>query len=314
MNVECLSKPESKSLPTKPSTEPTSPLSWPLCHFHSLPSWLQHNEYLISGHRPPLPSYKECIRSIFRLHTETINIWSHFIGFAIFASLTVRFMLYAPNHFAATDRLVLETFLFAATFCFAFSTAYHTFSCHSPNASDLFCKLDYCGIVLLIAGSLLPYVYYGFYCENMPKLAYLVLIGTLCILTLTVSLSDQFGTSEAAPFRAKIFTSFGMTVLFPSIHVIVNGSVITDAILWEGFLNICSTGAIYFTGALVYALKVPERFFPGKCDLWFHSHQLFHILVVCAAVTNYQGLSDMAWYRASRPICSADLYGSQILF
>jgi len=33
-------------------------------------------------------------------------------------------------------------------------------------------------------------------------------------------------------------------------------------------------GALYLTGALLYATRTPERFFPGKCDIWFQSHQV----------------------------------------
>ncbi|CAF1485526.1 unnamed protein product, partial [Didymodactylos carnosus] len=36
-----------------------------------LPHWLLDNEFLISGHRPPMPSVKQCFASIFHLHTET---------------------------------------------------------------------------------------------------------------------------------------------------------------------------------------------------------------------------------------------------
>ena len=27
-------------------------------------------------------------------------------------------------------------------------------------------------------------------------------------------------------------------------------------------------GALYIIGALMYAFRVPERFFPGKCNFW----------------------------------------------
>ena len=46
----------------------------------SQPNWLQDNEYLIMGHRSEMPSLKECFKSVFKLHSETGNIWSHFIG------------------------------------------------------------------------------------------------------------------------------------------------------------------------------------------------------------------------------------------
>lgn len=53
---------------------------WKQCHFRNLPRWLQDNDFLHAGHRPPLPSFKVCFKSIFRIHTETGNIWTHLIG------------------------------------------------------------------------------------------------------------------------------------------------------------------------------------------------------------------------------------------
>ena len=34
-------------------------------------------------------------------------------------------------------------------------------------------------------------------------------------------------------------------------------------------------GALYITGALFYAFRIPERFFPGKVDIWVGGHH-FH--------------------------------------
>ncbi|KAJ3115070.1 hypothetical protein HDU96_001234 [Phlyctochytrium bullatum] len=40
----------------------------------------------------------------------------------------------------------------------------------------------------------------------------------------------------------------------------------------------------YLVGAFIYVEKYPERLFPGKFDLFFHSHQIWHVLCVVAAV------------------------------
>jgi len=60
-------------------------------HSH-LPHWLVDNEYLISGHRPPMPSVKQCFASIFRLHTETVNIWTHLLGTLVFIIIATYFL------------------------------------------------------------------------------------------------------------------------------------------------------------------------------------------------------------------------------
>lgn len=54
--------------------------AWELMHHHHLPKWLKDNDFLIKGHRPQLNSFWECFKSIFRIHTETGNIWTHLLG------------------------------------------------------------------------------------------------------------------------------------------------------------------------------------------------------------------------------------------
>ena len=60
--------------------------SWKVIHFSHLPQWLQDNDFLHFGHRPPLPT-GECFKSIIRIHTETGNIWTHLLG-SIICTLT----------------------------------------------------------------------------------------------------------------------------------------------------------------------------------------------------------------------------------
>ncbi len=55
-------------------------VGWRGVHYTHLPNWLRDNDYLHWGHRPQLPSFRECFGSIFRIHTETGNIWTHLLG------------------------------------------------------------------------------------------------------------------------------------------------------------------------------------------------------------------------------------------
>ncbi|XP_051789560.1 uncharacterized protein LOC114660033 [Erpetoichthys calabaricus] len=52
---------------------------WKVIPFEMLPSWVKDNNFLHNGHRPPMPSFQACFRSIFLIHTETVNIWTHLI-------------------------------------------------------------------------------------------------------------------------------------------------------------------------------------------------------------------------------------------
>lgn len=64
-----------------------------------------------------------------------------------------------------------------------------------------------------------------------------------------------------------MFIAFGLSGGIPAIHYAIQ----------EGWMNAVSgaslgwlilMGALYIFGALLYAGRIPERYFPGKCDIW----------------------------------------------
>jgi len=61
-----------------------------------LPEWLGDNHFLLQKHRPPANSIRECLISVASIHSETVNIWTHFIGAL---SVAVTFTLFLiDNH------------------------------------------------------------------------------------------------------------------------------------------------------------------------------------------------------------------------
>ena len=67
-----------------------------------------------------------------------------------------------------------------------------------------------------------------------------------------------------------------MSGIAPATHYgIVNGwqkSIDEAALGWLVLM-----GILYITGALLYAMRIPERFFPGKVDIWV-SHAILNQL------------------------------------
>ncbi|KAH8417854.1 hypothetical protein KR222_007329 [Zaprionus bogoriensis] len=280
--------------------------SWKVCHYRNLPKWLQDNDFLHRGHRPPLPSFRACFKSIFRVHTETGNIWTHLLGCIAFIGVALYFVSRPTVEIQFQEKLVFGAFFMGAIICLGFSFAFHTLSCHSVEIGRLFSKLDYCGIALLIMGSFVPWLYYGFYCHYQPKVIYLSVVCVLGCLSIIVSLWDKFSEPGLRPLRAGVFMSFGLSGVIPAVHYsIMEGwfSQISRASL--GWLILM--GLLYILGALLYALRVPERWFPGKFDIWFQSHQIFHVLVIAAAFVHYHGISEMAMYRVTVGECTVPI-------
>ncbi|XP_029455761.1 adiponectin receptor protein 2 isoform X2 [Rhinatrema bivittatum] len=177
---------------------------WRVIPHDVLPDWLKDNDYLVHGHRPPMPSFRACFKSIFRIHTETGNIWSHLLGCVFFLCLGI-FYMFRPNiSFVAPvqEKVVIGLFFLGAILCLSFSWLFHTVYCHSEGVSRVFSKLDYSGIALLTMGSFVPWLYYSFYCNPQPCFIYLIVVCVLGIAAITVSQWDLFATPQYRGVRA----------------------------------------------------------------------------------------------------------------
>ncbi|KAK6044747.1 hypothetical protein COOONC_17748 [Cooperia oncophora] len=74
------------------------------------------NEYVIRHYRPTNMSNKMCAKSIFHWTNETINIWSHLLGFIYFTYCQYEMNAYRiplmGGHFQ--DHLVISLSIFGA--------------------------------------------------------------------------------------------------------------------------------------------------------------------------------------------------------
>jgi adiponectin receptor len=143
-------------------------LSW-----HEIPSWLQDNHYILSNYRGPSHSLRKSFSSLFYLHTEFVNIYTHlvgalvlaFIGFPVCRSISLRY-----ESFSWKDSLAFGIWFLCAILCLGMSATYHTNCNHSAGYNAFSQKLDHPGITIPTSGSFLSMIYYGWYFE--PQLAY----------------------------------------------------------------------------------------------------------------------------------------------
>lgn len=151
-----------------------------LLHFHELAPWQQDNQHILTAYRPLSYSYRHSILSIPNLHNQTINIWTHLLGLLLFTYLAHHlWSALAPLYATATheDVVVFACFFAGAFTCLSCSSAYHTFINHSEPIYERWLLLDFLGILCLIAGSWVPGVYYGFYCQKSDAKFYLTLVS-----------------------------------------------------------------------------------------------------------------------------------------
>ena len=283
--------------------------AWSAISFDSLPHWLKDNEFLRHHHRPPMNSFRGCLKSIFRLHTETWNIWTHLLGFVFFVILCMGVYVFGDyitwlfedvtiHNLPWVEQVMLSFFFIGAMACLSCSFMFHMFSNHSHRIYKVFSRLDYSGIAFQITGSSIPAYYYGFYCTTLAKYTHISILIALCIVCVSISLWSKFATPKYRPLRFAVFAIFGLYGVVPAIHILLRDGLEEAQ---DGFsvLGMVLMGALYLFGAGLYVLRIPERFFPGKFDIWASSHQWFHVFVVTAALVHYDSLLNMVKYRLS---------------
>lgn len=272
-----------------------------LLHWDDLPHWQRDNHHIHTGYRPASSSFLSSFQSLGYLHNETVNIYSHLLPAVIAAPAAYGlYHLLSPRYrnAAESDILAFSCFFTGAAFCLGMSATYHTISNHSPVVARIGNALDYIGIVGLIVGSFVPSVFYGFYCVPDLQHRYWTMICTIGMGCVVVSALPRFRTPTWRPFRAAMFVGMGLSAVFPVIHgVILFGF---DRMRQQiGLSWLFLQGFLYILGAGIYAARVPERLMPGRFDIVGSSHQIFHVLVVCAATAHLTGLLKAFDYRHS---------------
>ncbi|KAF0689131.1 Aste57867_19403 [Aphanomyces stellatus] len=180
----------------------------------------------------------------------------------------------------------IAIFVASAVFCLSCSTLFHLLYVVSHPVFRVLSRLDYAGISILISGSFLPIQYYGFYCDDALRWFYLTTTSLLAAATFVMAMMPQFATEKYLMVRTGTFLAFGLFGAVPVLHIAcVHGfhdpqvQLILGPMLWEGFY--------YIGGAMIYASRTPERFFPGRFDVLFGSHQIWHVCVVAAALVHF---------------------------
>ncbi|KAL3900830.1 MAG: hypothetical protein SGCHY_001052 [Lobulomycetales sp.] len=279
-----------------------------------MPLWIADNRFILSGYRQICNSYSDCLLSLFYLHNEFVNIYSHGIGviFCILWWTLDEYSKYAST--TTSDRLALFCFLLGSAICMGCSTLFHLFCCHSQECSMKFQKLDYLGICGIIIGSFVPIAYYGFYCNFAMQAIYISVMTIGCAVTIFLSVSSIFVDPRYRNLRIGSFMAFYAMGAFPLIHLfsIYPVDFVTKAV---SFFALMKMTAILLVAVIFYAMRLPERFFPGTFDIFGHSHQIWHILIFISVLAlllrltiqiyvNYLGVIDShAFWKLENPQC-----------
>ncbi|KAG0080779.1 hypothetical protein BGZ93_011125 [Podila epicladia] len=257
-----------------------------LLRFEELPKEWQSNPYILTGYRF-LSSKRQCLWSIFKIHNETCNIWTHMLGLVGLICLGLYIHTVPLKAGSLWDHSVFLFFFLAASKCLICSTLYHTFLCHSRlPVMRCAATLDYIGIGVLITASVMATLHYGFFCdaERWIFLAFSFGMGVVgCILPLY----PFFDLPSFRYFRIFIFLGMACSGVVPLTYVAYMKGFINT---WNFIFPFFKSGLAYLTGLLFYGHRFPEKQFPGLFDRWGHSHQVWHVAVVAGIYYHYMAM------------------------
>lgn len=180
--------------------------------------------------------------------------------------------------------------------CFApffASPIYHLFMCHR-NGRDAYHKLltfDVCGVWAINAFGGLCGIRSTFYC--LPfwcfiSVAFYVAVSLLSVYFILVANSPKE--------RFKPLMVFGaMRYFFVAVRMLLYVFDISKCSL-SALPYYLSMDLLAFIGGALNVAKIPERWFPGKCDIIGNSHQIMHVVTVLSVICLHIGsVKDFNW-------------------
>lgn len=223
-------------------------------------------------------SVKRILVSFFELHNESMNVWTHFVAALIYLVGVAPYMFWVRlGNAPALDRYTVSLYYVAAAACFLLSATYHLFLTHSVKAYRALRMADHQGILLLICASYIPAIGIGYQCHWRMAIRFLWINAVFYVLAVVgLWYAHRYGYVTFRNITFLGYTCWGLLPLAVGLTLQLEHAA---WLLRHAFMM----WSIYGIGFALYVTRFPEKVWVGKFDLWFSSHQLFHIATIAAS-------------------------------
>ncbi|XP_053565527.1 membrane progestin receptor beta [Bombina bombina] len=250
--------------------------------------------YIQTGYRPIEQNWKYYFFSLFQKHNESINVWTHFV---VALAVLLRFKVFAEVESLSLDPVSLPLYIYVLSSLtyLTFSFLAHLLQSKSELAHYTFYFMDYVGVSTYQYGSALAHYYYSsnqawydtiwpFFLPGAAFLGWMSCLG--CCFA-------KYRYKRPYPPMRKVcqIVPAGFAYILdisPIIHRITSCYMesCTDKAVWFHFLQI-----IFFViGAYFFSCPVPEKYFPGTCDIIGHGHQIFHLFLGLCTLSQLEAM------------------------
>jgi len=187
-------------------------------------------------------------------------------------------------------RWPLIVHLATGCFCLGSSATFHLFEKCSHHSYNTLSKLDYAGISILVMGSSYPPIFYCFACQPVfwVRNLFCILTTICCTTTFVITMHPLSNKPYFRPYRAGMFIALGISAAFPFVYLQNAPASYKPYVLpsWD-VMPWLYGGIAYIVGAVIFALRIPERWYPYKFDLLGSSHNIHHVCVVIGLAIHF---------------------------
>lgn len=234
--------------------------------------------YIHTGYRRmPINDVKKTFFSLFFLHNETMNILTHSVPLLLWIYMFWDVFTVQNRYTSNSDRFVMLFYLSLSGVMMIFSSLYHLFRAHSEPYYHWFLACDLRGIVLILAGCNMMTLYFELSCFSLERnIGFIVNIIVAISLILWI---PKMVSLRLTKQRTLYFLLFSMVGGFGWIY----RWFYYGNINWNTFWPMAHSYIAAAIGLLVKELKLPEKWYPYRFDIFGASHQLFHVIALYSA-------------------------------
>ncbi|GFN87131.1 membrane progestin receptor alpha [Plakobranchus ocellatus] len=240
--------------------------------------------YIYSGYRLLDRPWTYYLKSLFTLHNESINVWTHGLGFFI---MLYSLSIYLGQLDMQTDTHAWPVFVFGVC-CLsnlALSAIAHLFHSKSRWHHFAFFLLDYMGVTFHAFGSGVGSM---FICSTkvfhdlfskwfLPVNVLLSWFAFYACCVAKVNLAHN--NSQRKGLMVAGVLCQAVVVSLPAVSRYVD-CLLNPTCNIQDLNHLTIVFMLLITCAILFAGHVPESLWPGHFDVLGHGHQFFHITVV----------------------------------
>lgn len=255
---------------------------------------------VVRGYRLENKPVTYYLKSIFQFHNETVNIWTHLIGFILMIKTCIDCLRSLENDVTGYSSVIVCFGICCAAYTFLSTTA-HSIHSKSPTYHYVCYEMDYMGIGYYTLGSCILVYHLSWHetfyvIPDFIVLAFIVFMSVFGFVCCTIS---KLYYRRPYPPQRKLWNivSFGLQCVFAFAGLIAR--------YYDAYLNDEMSSLNYHTryivciiiSVLFFSSHIPETYFPGTFDYIGQGHHIFHVLSAFGSIQQFHAaMIDLRTY------------------